>query len=179
MRIGKLISYAVVCLTLPLAACGFKPMYASDDEGAVGGATSAVRTSLAAVTIHPIADRDGVKLRQILRERMQPRGPAERPQFDLDVQIRTATQAVDILKNATSTRANLIYTANFFLLENGNRVYAAQSQSVVSYDILNDQYATVASIGDAGDRALRQIGDDIVARLSVFFEQRRQAAASH
>ena len=173
--IGKVLACAaLIFLALPLAGCGFKPMYASSDEpeNAVAGSPAAdVKQALAAVAIHPIADHDGVKLRQILRDRMQPRGPSDAPLYDLDVQIRSATQQLGIQKNAVSTRANLIYTASFFLLEKGERVYSAQSQSIVSYDILNDQYATVASIGEAGDRALQQIGEDIVSRLSVYLDQ--------
>jgi len=182
MRIATTLACTALLLAAAsLAGCGFKPMYASSDESdsAAAGQPQNVKQALAAVAIGTIPDHDGVKLRQILRERMQPSGATDPPLYTLDVQIRVANQQLGIQKNAVSTRANMTFTANFFLLQKGEHVYGAQSQSIVSYDILNDQYATVASQGEADDRALKQLGDDIVARLSVYLGQHLPTAAVH
>jgi LPS-assembly lipoprotein len=45
-------------------------------------------------------------------------------------------------------------------------------QAIVSYNILDDQYATVASQADAEDRAVEQVGRQIKARLAVFLYDR-------
>jgi hypothetical protein len=134
---------------------------------------------MAAIQITPIADYDGVKLRQILREGMQPHGAAAHPLYELDIQLRSVTQELGVRRDATSSRANRIYTARFALLQNGKRVFADQVQSVVSYNIADDQYATVTSVNDAGDRAIKQIGDEIKTRIGIFLQTPpKQAAAT-
>jgi hypothetical protein len=161
---------AVVLLT----GCGFKPMYAAPEAGSVTPLTEA----MSSIRIHPIADHDGVKLRQFLREGLQPAGPAPQYLYDLDVQMRSVTQELGVRKDATSSRANRIYTARFALLQNGRRIFADQTQAIVSYNIADDQYATVASTNDAGDRAIRQIGEQIKMRIGIFLKSRETAAAT-
>lgn len=158
-----------------LAACGFTPMYAtSDSPQAV-----AVTGTMAAIQIHPIADHDGMMLRQNLREGLQPEGPAARFLYDLDVQMRSTTQNIGIRPDATASRANLIYTAHFALSQNGKRVMADQVQTIVSYDIADDQYATVAAANDASTQAIKQIGDEIKIRIGLYLQSHKnQLAAS-
>ena len=52
-------------------------------------------------------------------------------------------------------------------------------QSIVSYNILDDQYATVTAVGNAGERAIKQVGDEIKMRLAIFFEHRLHELASN
>src|SRR5581483_1895185 len=118
-------------LVLALGACGFHPMYETPDSYHVTPATAA----MAEIEIRPIADADGVRLRQILREGLQPRGLAEHPRYELEVQMRSVTQELGVQRNATSTRANRIYTARFSLTQGGKRVLSDQVQSIVSYNI--------------------------------------------
>lgn len=160
---------------LPLAGCGFTPLYATN-EGP--NASPGVTAALANMQITPIADRDGMKLRQTLRERLQPSGPGERPRYVLDVQMRSRTDELGVRKDATAAHANLIYTARFSLNAGGQRIFTDVVQSIVSYNILDDQYATVAAIGNASDRAIKQIGDEIKIRLAIFLEGRLRQTAS-
>ena len=162
-------------VALLLQGCGFTPLYATNQGG---GASAAVTERLAAVTIRPIADRDGIKLRQQLRERLQPSGAAEHPRYDLDVQMRAVTQELGVRTDATSSRANLIYTVRFALIEGGRRIYADTAQAIVSYNILDDQYATVTSVGNAGDRAIKQLGEEIRTRLAIYFDNALHETAS-
>jgi LPS-assembly lipoprotein len=168
------------CLALALVAvflqgCGFRPLYG---QAGTTNASPEVSTALAAITIRPIADRDGVRLRQALRERLQPTGLSERPLYALDVQMRSQVQELGIRSDATASHANLIYTARFSLTEGGTRILSDTVQSIVSYNILDDQYATVAAVGNASDRAIKQIGDEIKVRLAIFFDHRAHAQAA-
>jgi LPS-assembly lipoprotein len=164
---------AVFVICTLLSACGFSPLYGTGGE--TGPTSVAVSDALSAVTIRPIADRDGMKLRQALRERMQPRGQSA-TLYDLDVQMRSVVQEIGVRRDATASRANVIYTARFVLNEGGQRIYSDQVQTIVSYNILDDQYASVAAVGDAGDRAIKQLGDEIRMRLAIFFDSRLQTA---
>ena len=42
----------------------------------------------------------------------------------------------------------------------------------MSYNILDDQFATVTSQSDAEDRALGILGEEIKTRLAVYFDRR-------
>jgi LPS-assembly lipoprotein len=154
-------------LALPtLAACGFRPLYG---RGGAGGRAE-VREALAQIRVRPIADRQGQKLRQILREKLASSDAGAA--VELDVRLGRQVQELGVRPDSTTSRANLIFNAGLTLFENGERVYADGVQSVVSYNILDDQYGTVASQSDAEDRALRVIGDEIRIRLAVFYDRR-------
>ncbi|MCC6912076.1 MAG: hypothetical protein IT566_00125, partial [Rhodospirillaceae bacterium] len=65
-------------------------------------------------------------------------------------------------------------TANFYLNEGPNRLVDDRVQAIVSYNILDEQYATVASQADAENRAIRIVGEDIKTRLAVYFHKRAE-----
>ena len=153
-----------------LSSCGFSPLYG---ERSVAAAP-AVNDALSQVIIRPLPDRQGQKLRQVLREQLQPRGMAPKPTFDLEVQLTRRTEEVGVRRDATSSRANYILTATFFLNEGSNRVLGDRVQAIISYNILDEQYATVASQADAEDRAIRRVGEEIKTRLAIYFHQRTE-----
>jgi LPS-assembly lipoprotein len=167
--------FTAVLLAVALTGCGFSPMYGEKD---VTPLNAQLTDTMAAIQITPIADYDGVQLRQNLREGMQPHGPANRYLYELDVQLRSVTQELGVRRDATSSRANRIYTARFALLQNGKRVFADQVQSVVSYNIADNQYATVTSVNDAGSRAIKQISEEIKTRIGIFLQTPQKQAAN-
>ncbi len=155
----------MICTALFLGGCGFRPLY-----GTSGAASSPqVTRALAAVSVLPLPDRRGMKLRQVLSEQL---GGASGSAYDLEIGLSEHIDELGIRKDATSSRANFILTARFFLRENGQRVFGEQVQSIVSYNILDDQYATVASQANAEDRAVRQVGEQIKTRLAIYFHDR-------
>ena len=150
-----------------LAGCGFSPLY-----GKHGTASAPeVMDALATVSIRSLPDRQGMKLRQILRQTMQPTG-LTRAAYDLDVNFAQRVEELGIRPDATSSRANMVLSANFSLYEGGQRVFGDHVQSIVSYNILDDQYATVASQADAENRGIKQLGEEIKTRLAVYFRER-------
>ncbi len=151
-----------------LAACGFTPLYAERGVATSPDVTDAMKT----VTIRPLPDRQGMKLRQLLREQMQPEGVSTTPTYDLEIMLSTHTEELGIRRDATSSRANLIVSATFFLNESGGRAYTDSVHATASYNILDEQYATVASQADAENRAIRRIAEEIKMRLAVYFHQR-------
>lgn len=175
MAFRPLTFIAVMAVTLALAACGFKPLYGTG--GAAG--SSQVVSAMSGIVIRPIADRQGVKLRQTLSEKLHPNGASPTPRYALDVQLRSQVQELGVRPDSTTSRANMIFVATFALSENSAPVYTGSVQTIVSYNILDDQFATVTSVADAEDRAIRQLGEEIKTRLAVFFDKAaagRQAA---
>ncbi|MFL2770767.1 MAG: LPS assembly lipoprotein LptE [Rhodospirillaceae bacterium] len=160
----------VLGLSLALSACGFKAMYA-DHNGAGGMATSdLVVTQLSQVDVRPIAERRGMVLRQQLSEKLHPGGIGS-GRYDLQVRLASRTQELGVRKDSTTSRANLILTANYILWDGTKRLTRDRVRSTVSYNILDDQYATIASEKNAEARALKQISDEIRVRLAVYFER--------
>jgi LPS-assembly lipoprotein len=153
-----------------LAGCGFAPLYGERSAGAAPG----VGDALTNVVIRPLPDRQGQKLGQVLREQLQPRGVSRAPRYDLEVQLATRIEEIGVRRDATSSRANLIMTATFFLNEGPARLYGDRVQAIASYNILDEQYATVASQAEAENRAIRRVGEEIKTRLAVYFHQRAE-----
>lgn len=154
-----------------LGGCGFRPLYGRDS---VSGRAE-VRDAMAGIRVRSIADRQGQRLRQILREKLGTNGAAS--PYELDIKLSQQVQELGVRKDSTTSRANLIFSAALTVFENGQSVFTDSVQSIVSYNILDDQYATVASQSDAEDRALRMVGDEIKIRLAVYFDRRLTASA--
>ena len=167
----------LMAVALMLSGCGFRPLYATNES--VAATSPQVSAALTSVLIEPIANKDGVKLRQALRERMQPAGVAKAPRYELSIQLVSHVQELGVRRDATASHANLIYTARFSLTEGGRRIYGDTVQSIVSYNILDDQYATVTAVGNAGERAIKQVGDEIKMRLAIYFEHRQHELAAN
>lgn len=155
-----------------VAGCGFTPLYGEHGLSAA----PEVSEALANVSIRSLPNREGVKLRQVLREELQPKGLVK-PQYDLNVTLASRTEELGIRPDATSSRANLVMIATFTLGEGGQTVFGDRVQSIVSYNILDDQYATVAAQADAENRGIKEVGAEIKTRLAVYFHNRERAAA--
>lgn len=162
--VGGLCSVAA----LALSGCGFRPLYGSSG---VSGSPQ-VLAAMAQMRIRPIADRSGQRLRQILNEQVHTNGPAEQQRYDLEIQLNKQVVELGVRPDSTTSRANLVMNATYSVYEGGARLFGDTSQAIVSYNILDDQFATVASQAAAEDRALRQLGDDIKTRIAVFFDRR-------
>ena len=153
---------------LVLAACGYRPLYG---ERAGGG----VDEDLATVRIESIADRPGQELRNLLLDRINPAGQPASPQYVLSVTLHESVRELGIRRDELSTRANLSMAASYSLRELATQrmVFAGESHSVASYNISREHFASFSSAEAARQRAVSELGEDIRARLAVYFNQRR------
>ena len=163
----------LLALTALGAGCGFRPLYATGPEG-----EPAAAAQLAEVEIGIIPDRDGQMLRNFLIERINPDGRNTAGRYQLAVAIIERQQELGIEKDATATRANMIVIANFELRQAGAELPLTRQRvaSITSFNILDDQFATLSAEQDARRRALRQISDDIRTQLALFFTRQTAAA---
>jgi len=155
---------ALVC-GLALSGCGFRPLYGEDEAG------SSTFDSLETIQIAALPDRTGQQLHNLLRDRINPRGQPNRPEFVLRIRLTEKTERLAIAQDETATRANLRLRANFTLtkVKSNEVVMKGKSNSANSYNIVDSQYATYVSRNDARDRALRELSEDIRLRLATFF----------
>ncbi|WP_422369319.1 LPS assembly lipoprotein LptE [Pelagibius sp.] len=150
---------------LPLAACGFTPLYAEGDSSLSAAA------EMATVRIEPLRDRVGQQMHNFLRDRLNPNGQPVAPSYQLRLQITESLSELGVRRDETATRANLRLTTDFTLSDTGSgeQLLNGRSTSTTSYDILENPFATTISERDARERALREVADDIQTRLAVYF----------
>jgi LPS-assembly lipoprotein len=172
-RVGRMafsVAAGLAALGL-LAACGFRPLYGTPQHP--------ILPELAAIKVTPIPDRIGQQLRNMLYDRLTPKGEPRRPRYTLHVRLKTVKQSLGIQEDETVTRANLIVRADYVLrgARDGTQLIKGVSRSTTSYDVVESDFATLAAEADAERRALTVIRDDITARLSFYFTRDRRRAS--
>lgn len=159
-------NWAKFAVLLPLlaAACGFQPLY-----GGIGSGRDTANV-LAEVEVTIIADRTGQQLRNELLDRLNPRGRPANPAYSLRVTLQESVQRLAIRRDDTPTLASLTLTAGFELvsLSQSEPVLSGSVRSVNSYDISQEEFATVSAERDARTRAATDLADGITARVAVF-----------
>ncbi len=167
MSRAAFVRIAACVLLLALEACGFRPLYS--DLGSSAAATPNER--LAMTRIQPLQGRDGQQLHNLLRDRINPAGQPVDPAYLLEVRLNSRVDELGIRKDETATRANLILRADFLLHHRDSKqiVLRGRAQSVNSYNILAEFYATDVSERNALNRGLREVADSIRLRLAVYF----------
>jgi LPS-assembly lipoprotein len=163
-------------LLLPLSLTGcYQPVYGQKSLAAMDAPT-AQEEKLGAIQIGSIPDVTGQRLRNMLIDRFYSYGRPTQPLYRLDVRLTPLEEKLGLQKDATVTRARLTLTANYDLVDSATSkiIFSGFSRSVVSNNVLNDEYATLTSREDAYDRAVRELSDLITTRLLIHFNQNDQ-----
>ena len=92
--------------------------------------------------------------------------------------LTAVEEHVGLQKNAVTTRARLNVRAEYALYDNAAKPSAAPltsgvSRSVVSFSILDQGYATLASRENAHERALTEIADVMVNHLLLYLGENK------
>jgi LPS-assembly lipoprotein len=164
---------AAVCVLvgLALAGCGFEPIY-----GAKGKAETVAEFS--AVKIEPILERTGQLLRNQLLDSLNPTGEPARVNYRLLVEVTEVKQQLAIRKSELATRSNLNLTARYRLFDVTRNAYVMSRSSTVtaSYNLLTNEFATLAAEADARERGVRDLSEDITRQLALYFRNQSKAA---
>ncbi len=163
MRLSVLPLLAIVAVGLLLTACGYRPLYGNQGKVTAAG--------METVKIGLIENRTGQILRNLLLDQVNPNGEPIDPEYSLSVSLRESRQDLGLRKDETATRANLIITASYQLTKNGHEkpIMSATSRSTNSFNILDDQFATVVTEKDARRRGVRELSEQIALRLAIYF----------
>ncbi len=153
---------------LPLAACGFEPLY-----GNRSGGGAAALPEMAQISIPPIADRAGQLLRNELRDRLTPTGLTAQPRWRLDVTLKETTTDLVILRDATATFAKYVGDAQWVLTDLSSNAPATRGRirRVASYSISSSEFASLQAEEDARRRVVTAIAEDIRLRLGLYFKR--------
>jgi LPS-assembly lipoprotein len=155
-------------LLLPLAACGFSPLYAEREE-------TAEEPGLAAVKVLPIKDRIGQMLEMALRDSFNPRDRAVDTQYMLAVTLSVSRYDLGIQRDATATRGRVDVYATIQLKDakSDKVIYISRAQSTSTFNILDDAYAAQVAEDDSRTRTVRDLTDEIRTRVALFLRSRR------
>ncbi|MBI1273017.1 MAG: hypothetical protein GC131_02895 [Alphaproteobacteria bacterium] len=163
-------------LAFLLAACGFSPVYG---PGA-GGADAPTAAKMNRIYIENIEDRAGQKLRNMLIDRMYIGGRPAQTDYRLDVKLTSYEADLAIRKDATSARSQLNMLAHYALSDraSGKVLLEGDTNAIASYNRVDAQYAVLAAEKNAQDRALRDISNKLINRISLFMANMDKAPAS-
>jgi len=152
---------------LPLAGCGFKPVYGEHSAGK----SPAAAQQFAAVEIPPMENRLGQQMRNLLIDSLHPGGADTDYRFKLQVGITEAVVNLGLQQNSTSTRGQVRLTVKYALTDNSNGkvVLKETLRTSTGYNILTNQFSSVLSQDDAEAQGLQQIADDMTLHLAMYF----------
>ena len=165
---------AIFVLVFSLAGCGFQPLHGRVSDG------RSTQAALSQVRVEIVRDRLGQVLRNFLLDRLSPRGVSAEPRWSLEVQMDESIVSLGVLKTSEATRANLWVRGTFLLvpLKDQGDVFSGSLESVSSFDIqsaefgtLSAEFGTLSAEKDVRRRALLQMSDDLVSRISVYFRR--------
>ena len=155
---------------LPLAGCGFHPLYAKSQE-------AEYEPELAAIKVAPIADRIGQQLELSLREAFNPRGVDVEPRYTLNITLILSRIDLGIQRDASATRGRVDVTAAIILADSSTAkiLYQSRTKSTSSFNVVDDAYASHIAEDDARTRTVRDLTDEIRTRLAFYLRQRHAA----
>jgi len=157
---------ALTFAMLPLAACGFHPLYAESRRAADAPA-------LAAIKVMPIADRMGQQLELSLREQFNPHGVSLETRYQLSVTLAVSRADLGIQRDATATRGQVNVTAIIVLADakTSKVLYRGSAHSLSAFNVVNDAFAAQVAQDDSDSRAVRDLADEIRTRIAIFLQQ--------
>ncbi len=168
-RLG-LVGAALLAATL-LAGCGFHPLY--------GEHAHEFDRDLATVRVEPIAERLGQLTALSLRDSFNPVNAQVEYRYQLSVVMQAARSDFAIRADGTASRQLYQVNASWKLTAIGaDRATASgTARFSTSFDVGDDEYATIVAGQDAQRRAARDISEQIRTQL-ILFMRRQQAAQS-
>ena len=160
-------TFGLLCLSASVAGCGFQPTYGHR-------AGDAVLTHLAAVDVTPMRGLLGVTMYNHLRDGLTPGGKLKVPRYQLNLEFTTNRTALITAKDSQVRRFNLVIQANYSLLDigSGSLLKSGIARAVTNYNVVQtSNFGTSAAEEAAHLRGVREISQQIVWALSVFFKQ--------
>ncbi|MEP4979551.1 LPS assembly lipoprotein LptE [Ascidiaceihabitans sp.] len=142
---------------LPLASCGFTPVYGPDGVG----------TQLQnRVLVDEPLTRNGYLITRHLETRL---GRTNDEAFALSVTVKTQEVSLAIDADGVIERYNLIGTADYTLINKSTGAIAASGQveSFTGYSATGTPVAALAAERDASERLMVILGDKLVAELQT------------
>jgi len=162
-----LCSSLVLIASLALSACGFTPLYATNNAGV------SVVADLAAIAVYVPGDELNRSLRISLEDMLHADGSVA-AKYRIDITTNISVRDVAVQQDTSVTRKNLVVTTYYVLadLENGEPLLRSETTAIAAYNRVNSEFANIIAERDAKERAAIQSAEQIRTALAVFFERR-------
>jgi LPS-assembly lipoprotein len=149
--------------TLPLAGCGLRPLYGTEQG------TISVASDLAAVAVPEQQTRAGQLVRNQLLIIMGA-GNAS-PLYTLDLKFTERNSSVSSLPRTTTNRVqyNLSVAYKLTKITDAKQLLAGSLFSFVQYDTLRQPVADLQAKRDAMERATTELAQDLRLRVAAYF----------
>ena len=155
---------AALALFLPLAACGFRPMYGPS-----------LSPQLASIYVEPMAERNGYELRNTLIDLLGSDGRIQGKAYRLKIVMTESSQGIALQNDATITRYNNTLDARYELSDMSGHVLTKGVQSELSaYNVVQSPYATLSAQQDSSKRAAQEMAERIHLDLGAWFRQNKK-----
>lgn len=161
-------------LLLPLAGCGFKPVYGEKEQ-------SSPLQAMAGVRIREAGRQYTDQLfQQSLEDRLNPGGvPANAP-YQLEYTLAMSESPIGVTRDGTVLRYNISMDASYKLIRIDNNLKITQGavRHVSSYNNpIGKYYSTFVSKEDAVHRGIGELSEMIRTRLAPFLVQKNPKPA--
>lgn len=166
---------AAGALSLLLAGCGFRPIYAPG--GAVAGEPD-VAAELAAVRVAVIPERFGQLLRRGLQQRLGTGGVAE-ARWELQVRPSLSAEGIGIQRDGSATRVRYLATASWSLWRLAPRETVANGfeRALEAFNVQPNQFFAADASREASERRMAEaLADEVVLRLAMRLRNLREGA---
>lgn len=165
---------AAVCLPLGLSSCGFEPMY-----GNLGAtAQKSVEGNYSDIEIANIPNREGQYLRNALIDRLYTEGRPADARYVLEIEpLKRSLTNQAIQKDATYTRSLMEYSTTIRLRDQKAEnvvVLERKQRALGSYNLLDNQFATISSRDSLNDHLLDELADSIQLAIALHFKSAAQ-----
>lgn len=167
---------------LALGACGFRPLYGPQGNGAgVAANEPRLRDSLASVRVGIIPERNGQLLRRALQRQLEGNTSGVQARYDLEVSLVNATEILGFQTDGLATRVRIIATANWVLATMGvprEVVDRGTARTMDAFNLPNLQFfASDASREDMERRLIAELSERVTLGVAVALRRRAQPAA--
>lgn len=172
-------SFFLLSLIFFVAGCGFHPVYSPSSFNAISfpEQNNTISQDLALIKINLIPDRKGQLLRNALIHSLTPKGQPGNPQYILLVNLKEESKALGILKDATYSRSQLTFTADFSLISTTTNQVLLSAQAITTSNfnfITSNQFATIVADDDAHARGLELLAQDIARQIAMYFSSAKK-----
>ena len=164
-RAGALL--LLLAFAMPLAGCGFTPLYAERNDGAVVA-------DLAGLDVSAPDDRLGRELKYNLLDLLSSSGnPPASPAYLVELAPISYNEDLAIEPDADVTRKNLVMVVPFRLIDTATQktVLRSTARSRSSYNRVSSEFANIVAAQNAESRIARAIASDIKLQLSIYFDR--------
>lgn len=171
---SRRVFFALAGGALLLYGCGWQPLYADPQAGPVADELRAIR-------VDPIPERVGQRLEIALRNSLNPSGEPTPPRYVLRSTASVALSNFGIQSQGLATLGQLDAAVSYVLseIQSGSVLLTNTIHVANSFDLNPNQYSTVVGEDDAAVRSVAELNQEIVTRLTLFFQRRLAEQSRH